>query len=383
MTSSSAAPHNTTDVACSVVWLLTSHKIGDNNQTLALAEALGWPCITKRIVRRENKLISKLIYKQLLGITLAGIDRSRSSKLAPPWPDLVISASRANEMVARWIGKMSGGHTRIVHIGRPKGPLNAFDLIVTTPQYFLPERKNVLNIELPLHRVSRERLQRSALKWQSRLSHLKRPYTVVLVGGDTGKLILTREMGCRLGQQVNTLSHASGGSVLVTSSARTPPAAFDELLHQLTVPTHSYHWNDSEEDNPFYGYLALADQVVVTAESTSMLAEASATGKPVFMFDFGNKQCGSSPCGERTVTGYLRQITRHFKPERFQRDIGNIHRLLISRGRASWLADPTPANRQIDTAKIIPCDLQRTVARVRQLFHEQDLKTSPPDYRPD
>lgn len=371
MTASTVTRFNIADVSHPVTWLLTGHKIGDNNQTLALAEALDWPCTIKTIVtRRQNQLSSKLIYKQFLGITLAGIDRSRSSKLAPPWPDLVICASRANEMVARWIGKMSGGHTRIVYIGRPKGPLDAFDLIVTTPQYFLPDSENILKIELPLHRVSRARLQKSALKWEQRLLHLKRPYTVVLVGGNSGKLVLTRELGCQLGQQVNALSRASGGSVLITSSARTPPAVFEELLHQLKVPAHIYRWHDNDEDNPFYGYLALADQLVVTAESTSMLAEASATGKPVFMFDLGGKQHDSADGDRKTGMSYLQCVKRHFSSQRFQRDIGNIHKLLISRGRASWLTDSPPGHRKTEVPKIVPCDLQRTAARVRQLFHK-------------
>ena len=365
MTASDAAPHSGPDLAYPGTWLLTSHKIGDNNQVLALAETLGWPYETKTIVRVENRLTSKLIYKQLLGVTLAGIDRLCSSQLEPPWPDLVISASRANEMVARWIGKMSGGHTRLVHIGRPKGPLNAFDLIITTPQYFLPERNNILNNELPLHRVTPGRLQKFATKWQPRLSHLKRPYTAVLVGGDAGKLVLTRETGCRLGQRVNDLSLASGGSVLVTTSARTPPAAFNELLRQLTVPAHIYRWNDGADDNPFYAYLALADQLVVTAESTSMLAEASATGKPLLMFDFSDGQRNRPSAWKGPETW----IAKRFKAPRLQRNIGNIQQLLISRGRASWLGEPPPADNRIEAPKTIPCDLQRAAARVRQLFH--------------
>jgi len=349
-----------------ITWLLQSHNIGDNNQTLALAEALGWPYETKSIALRKNGLIPRLANKRLLGITLAGIDRARSSQLAPPWPDLVISASRTNEMVARWIGKMSGGHTRLVHLGCPKGPLNAFDLIITTPQHPLPERNNILAIDLPLHRISRDRLRKSAAEWQPKLSHLKRPYTVVLIGGNSGAFILDRNAAFRLAQQVNRLSLASGGSVLVTDSARTPPAAYEEFIRQLTVPACTYHWDDNADDNPFYAYLSLADQLVVTAESTSMLVEASATGKPVFMFDFGEKPCTR----ESTAAGYLGRIKQYFRPQRFQRNIGNIHQLLINRGRASWLVDPPPANNKVDAPEIIPCDLQRAAARVRQLFHE-------------
>ena len=43
--------------------------------------------------------------------------------------------------------------TRLVQIGRPRADLDGFDLVVTTPQYRLPERPNVLHLALPLHSV--------------------------------------------------------------------------------------------------------------------------------------------------------------------------------------------------------------------------------------
>ena len=39
-------------------------------------------------------------------------------------------------------------------------------------------------------------------------------------------------------------------------------------------------WDGSGE-NPYFGYLALADHVLATADSVSMITEASATGRPV------------------------------------------------------------------------------------------------------
>ncbi|MFZ0467325.1 MAG: ELM1/GtrOC1 family putative glycosyltransferase, partial [Thiogranum sp.] len=72
------------------VWVLTGHKAGDNAQVIALAEALGWPYVVKRFRYRGWELLTN----RLLGATLAGIDRDASSDLAPPWPDLVITAGR-------------------------------------------------------------------------------------------------------------------------------------------------------------------------------------------------------------------------------------------------------------------------------------------------
>ena len=129
------------------VWCLLGHKAGDNTQVSALANALGWQWRPIHIHARPWELAAHLS----LRVTLAGIDRRRSSELVPPWPDLVISAGRRNEPVARWIQSRSGGLTRLIHIGRPWAPLSTYDLIVTTPQYNLPALSNIQHNTLPLH----------------------------------------------------------------------------------------------------------------------------------------------------------------------------------------------------------------------------------------
>ncbi len=374
MTPSRVTIDNPTDFVCPRTWLLTSDKVGDNNQVLALAEALGWPWERKRIVRRDRKIISKMIHRQLFGITLVGIDRERSCPLEPPWPDLVISASRANEMVARWIGKKSGGRCRLVHIGRPKSPLDAFDLIITTPQYFLPQRSNILYTQLPLHRVTDDRLKVYARHWRPKLAHLPRPYTAVLVGGNSGKCVLSGDRARQLGRLVNNLALARGGSVLATDSARTPPTAFSELVRQLTVPAYVYQWSGGAGDNPFYGYLALADQLVVTADSASMLAEASATGKPVFMFDLSDKDGHgssgrSSQCRDRKH-GLIGRLAPCFREKRIKRDIGHLQQLLLEHDRATWLGKPRIGHRHTAVPEILSSDLQRAATRVRLLVRQ-------------
>ena len=42
---------------------------------------------------------------------------------------------------------------------------------------------------------------------------------------------------------------------------------------------------DGTGANPYFGYLALADAIVVTGDSVSMVSEAASTGKPVYVFD--------------------------------------------------------------------------------------------------
>ena len=42
---------------------------------------------------------------------------------------------------------------------------------------------------------------------------------------------------------------------------------------------------DGTGDNPYFGYLGLADAVIVTSDSVNMVTEAAATGKPVHVVD--------------------------------------------------------------------------------------------------
>ena len=345
------------------IWLLTGHKAGDNNQVLALAEALGCAFEVKKLAYHSYELLTN----RLLGVTLAGIDRRRSSPLEPPWPDLVISAGRRNEPVARWIRKQSGAKTRLVHIGRPWAPLDVFDLVITTPQYFLPKQNNVLDNRLPLHRITAGRLQQAAGQWQDRLSYLQRPYTVVLVGGNSGPFVLTTEKGRLFGRMVSELAAAQGGSILLTDSARTPAAAFDALCHELTVPAYIYRWRSEQENNPYLAYLGLADQLVVTGESMSMLAEASVTCKPLYIFDLGDD--------ERRWWRYAHnfrykplshRLAMRFGPRRMRRDIGRIQHALIANGRAVWLGETFPVNAPL----LPPDDTRRAAERVCDLLAE-------------
>lgn len=356
------------------------HKAGDNTQVLALAEALDWPFEIKKFAYRKSELLTN----RLLGDTLAGVVRQASSRLIPPWPDLVISAGRRNEPIARWIHRQSGGTNRLVHIGRPWAPLERFDLIVTTPQYLLPNCDNLVRNLLPLHRVTEERLVAAAKLWAPRFDDLPRPWFAVLLGGDSGPFVFTPEKGACLGYQINQMARIAGGSALVSDSARTPEATFAAFQSKLDVPAYVYRWRfSSGEENPYFGYLALADSIVATGESMSMLTEACATGKPLQIFDLSDSRARYHNNGKQVIVDrpvdkpwwrfshnfrfkpLSHRLAMYWGPRRMRRDIGAIQDRLVASGRASWSGEIIPSG---DGRKIPPDDLDRAVARVRGLF---------------
>ena len=320
------------------VWLLLGHKAGDNTQVLALAERLGWPCEEKRIFYRPWELLTS----RLFGVTLAGIDRARSSPLVAPWPDLVLSSGRRNEAVARWIQRCSGGHARIVHLGRPWVHPGCFDLVVATPQYPLGDFPNVLMNSLPLHRLSEASLAAARTRWASALAPLPAPRTAVLLGGNSGASVFTPAKARRLGEMVNGLARSRGGSVLVTDSARTPPGVLESFLAAIDVPQYVHRWGRSAADNPYLGYLALAEQFVVTADSVSMVAEAEFTGRPVYLFSLDDGPQWWRRGYNYRFDALVHRLAMSLGPRRMRRDALGIMRELVLHGRAAWLGDAQP-----------------------------------------
>ncbi len=343
------------------IWCLLGRKAGDNTQVRALAEALGVRFTEKQILARAYELLPHL----LLRVTLAGIDRGASSELGPPWPDLVITAGRRNEPVARWIRRQSGGHTRLVHIGRPWAPLETWDLVVTTPQYFLPRQPNILHNRLPLHR----RLEGEVPDhWRGRFESVPRPLIALLVGGDSGKFVMTDDKGRRLGQLAGGLAQRAGGSLVCVASPRTPASAFAALAAGAGDAAHCFPWGG---ENPYQALLALADAFVVTGESMSMLAEAADSGKPLFIFDMAD----TDPHWWQQAHNYRYKPLSHrmamrFGPRRMRRDVGRIQDALVEAGRAIWLTETSElsANGTPTAQCESSAELLRSAQAVRRLL---------------
>ena len=337
------------------VWVLMGRKAGDNAQLSALADGLGWAYEVKRIVHRRSELVTNLLFDA----TLLGRVAARSSTLGPPWPDLVLSSGRRSEPIARWIRRHADRPVKLVHVGRPWRGVQSFDLVVVTPQYPIAAREDVLRNPLPMHGVTQARLAAAANQWRSRLVHLPRPWITLLVGGSSELFTLDAKTAARLAREASALARAAGGSLLVTTSARTSAGAADALFAGIEVPAERFRWNPDAPENPYWGYLALADAFVVTGDSISMLAEACAVGKPVHIFAPGR----GSRRGSADFAAAVRRRFQLFGLARLRRDLRRIHDELVKLGSATFLGDgfaggpPPPRDHVPETA-----------ARVRQLF---------------
>ncbi len=121
-------------------------------------------------------------------------------------------------------------------------------------------------------------------------------------------------------------------------------------MQTVSCPAHVYRWSAGATDNPYFAFLGLADEVIVTGDSMSMLAEACATHKRVYIFDLGEGRYAMresvaaaarrEPRDRRWWKGWekarwnafwYRQMMR-FGPQRLSRDIRIVHRHLVELG---------------------------------------------------
>lgn len=253
---------------------MTDGKVGMVNQCRGLAEVLGVDPVSKVIdLRAPWQWLPPVVTPASLSIAT-----SSSDALAPPWPDLLIASGRKSVALARAIRKASSGQTFCVQVQDPGISPTAFDLVVA-PAHDGMEGKNVISTTGSLHGLTDSILASARARFADRVSHLKRPLLAVLLGGDNAVYKMTEAYGHTFAAQLRDLAQNHDWGLAVTPSRRTPDHARKAIADALK-DTDADIWDETGE-NPYLGFLAHADAIVVTGDSVNMVSEATATGKPV------------------------------------------------------------------------------------------------------
>jgi mitochondrial fission protein ELM1 len=173
--------------------------------------------------------------------------------------------------------RMSGGHTRIVRLGNPRVDPALFDLVITTPQYPVPDAPNVVLLPLAMsrHRVRQQPTTQEA-EW---LGSLPRPHLLFALGGTTRYWRLPADRVLDSARVLAERATAAGGSLIIVSSPRTPSYILDTLEAQLDGQPNCKFVSGGRIR--FAVLLADADENHITGDSVSMISEAVLAGKPV------------------------------------------------------------------------------------------------------
>ncbi len=265
-------------------WVVSDGRAGIENQALGLAEAVGLPITLKRVDPRPPwRWLPAAAWPAVVrgADPLAHFARP-GDEFIPPWPDLLIATGRLAIPYSLAVRRLSRGRTLTVQTQNPRLHCACFDLVVP-PAHDLLAGPNVIPILGAPHRVTAAKLKTEAERVAPLLAHLPRPLVTVLIGGHSKHYRLTPERLDEIIEDLCALTRHAGAGLAVTASRRTGEANLKRLIEGLKdVP--AFVW-DGQGHNPYFGMLGLADHILVTADSTNMVTEATATGKPVQILD--------------------------------------------------------------------------------------------------
>ena len=292
-----------------IIWAVSDGRAGIEAQVRGLAEAVA----RQRPATVEVKRIGwkaglgRLPWPMMLAPRLA---LTAQSAIAPPWPDIWIAAGRATLPLSTRMRRWSRGRTFVVQTQDPRGRLEAYDLVVP-PSHDDVVGPNVVTITGSPNRLSAEGLAADLQRHRVRIDPLPQPRVALIVGGKSKTHDLPDAVAARLADQVAAAVSAVGGSLLLSFTRRTPAGARAIMTDRLAA-LPGWIWDDTGE-NPYFAFLAAADIIVVTEDSTNLASEAATMGKPLYAlpiagggrkfdrFHQGLRQLGA----ERPFTGVL------------------------------------------------------------------------------
>lgn len=333
-----AERHNPPDLGAErTCWVITDDRAGTINQAVGLAEAVGFPFEHKVVVLRQPW---RSLPPAFWPPGIFGLKAGESAALTPPWPDLVISCGRKAIGPALAVKRAGRGRTKAVHVQHPHVPINRFDLVVV-PGHDNLHGQNVIVTNGAIHRVSSAKLDEAMTHFAGRFDHLPRPLIAVLIGGSNKAFTLTRTIAERMADDIASLADRLGAGLLITASRRTG-AENEAILRAALDGPNAFFWDGSGE-NPYFGFLAQADAILVTGDSVNMVSEAASTGKPVFIMPLE-----TAPGAQRAAGKF----------ERFRKQVIDAGAARMFGTDADMGFQPVPLN-----------ETDRAAAAVKALFH--------------
>lgn len=257
----------------SLPWTITDGRAGNVRQAVALASALRLG--GQRRLQLEPKAPWRWAAPHCLPGMWRGYGDAFATLLAEP-PTLAIGCGRQAAAALRLLRRQD---TRTVQILDPRISPRHWDLLVV-PEHDALRGSNVLTLLGSLHPVSDDWLALGRAAFSS-FEQLPGPRTALLIGGPTPLAPWQQDEIVPLLQRLAARIRSEGGSVLATTSRRTPAAVAAALLRAFNeVP--GVIWSDGGDGtNPYAGLLGWADRVVCTPDSVNLLSEACATRVPV------------------------------------------------------------------------------------------------------
>ena len=190
--------------------------------------------------------------------------------------DLVISCGRKS-VIPSAIIKKKNTNIFTIHIQDPKVNYKNFDVIIA-PEHDELKGENVISSKGSIHYITQSEIEK-AKNYLVNKFHNENVVSLIL-GGPSKYYSFSNEELTQVFRKIKSNFISQGYKALVIPSMRTPKRIIDLAMKEFVKVGFVVNTVDKQA---YLSALALATNIVVTCDSTSMISEAAASGKPIFV----------------------------------------------------------------------------------------------------
>jgi len=190
--------------------------------------------------------------------------------------DLVISCGRKS-VIPSAIIKKKNTNIFSIHIQDPKINYKNFDVIIA-PEHDDLKGENVISSKGAIHYITQLEINKAKNYLIDKVQNEK--IVSLILGGPNKYYSFSNEDLTQVFTKIKSNFISQGYKVLVIPSMRTPKRIIDLAIKEFVKEGFVVNLVNKQA---YLSALALATNIVVTCDSTSMISEAAASGKPIFV----------------------------------------------------------------------------------------------------
>ena len=208
--------------------------------------------------------ISQIVLKDKIYITESEI------------PDVIISCGRKS-VIPSILLKKKNSNIFTIHIQNPKVNSKNFDVIVA-PEHDNLSGNNIYSSKGAIHYITQSEIDNAKTYLKKNINNEK--VVSLILGGPNKYYNFDKDQLVNIFNQIKSDFVSRGYKVIVIPSMRTPKSSIELAIKELSSCGHVV---DKVDKKAYLSAYALANYVIVTCDSTSMISEAATSGKPIFV----------------------------------------------------------------------------------------------------
>ena len=251
--------------------LLTQGMHGMISQVEGLAKALGID-FTHHTVELNH-------FWKMVPPKITPISQSVYKKIDHENFDVIISCGRKSVIPSIHLKNNSNKKVFNIHIQDPKVDLKHFDFIVA-PEHDSIKGQNVISTKGAIHYLTENEINENKDYLNSFIKKDKRIIWTLIMGGPTKYYDYSTKNIKEIFITLSELSKKHNFQLVVIPSMRTP-ANIIQYAKEYFGDDHTVIIDVDKK--AYLSALAIAQNIIVTCDSSSMISEAALTGKPIYV----------------------------------------------------------------------------------------------------